>query len=627
MKHIFFVLSLFCAVVLFAQDGSLVKDVQTPLPPNSIHFTGYLESKIQNSLEHWNKGNLPYSQFVEFFRQGRPQFALGEMWGKAVRSGAMFYRYQPDPELKQILDATVKDMLSTQRENGSISCVPPDQQPETSDLWERKYVLLGFEDYYEYVNQDPAVLESLVKQADALIAVVGEAPKKSILDVGWSATNVGKAPNHIESSTLLEPFVRLYKLTGHKRYLDFATYIIECGGCKEANLFDKAVENVLPHEMCRDYPKAYDMLSLFEGLVEYYRLTDNPRWKQAALNLFQNVRKHEITVLGNGGSDQPYHPKVAGEAWGNTAVEQTNPNIKRMMETCTGVTWMKYCSQILRLTGDSAAADEIEKYVYNGLIGAMKPSGDGFSYVNLLNGQKVNDHGWGREFGNLHVTCCNLNGPEGLAYLPYIAVMKNEAGLVINLYNAADVSMQTPQGQPLKLKIESDFPYNGNVKIRFVSVGGSSPNEEFALQLRIPAWSEKTLVKVNDDVTSSVANGKYYTIKRRWQFGDTVELKLDVRCRLLDAQKGITPNSDRYKAVMAGPIVLARHAKTDVNYNKPVSIIADANGYIDAKFSRNADGVCEFTIPVKGGAITMFDYASINAWDGSHIQTWLPMDE
>ena len=40
------------------------------------------------------------------------------------------------------------------------------------------------------------------------------------------------------------------------------------------------------------------------------------------MNLFENVRKYEITVIGNVGSDQPYHPTVAGEAFGNTAIEQ-----------------------------------------------------------------------------------------------------------------------------------------------------------------------------------------------------------------------------------------------------------------------------------------------------------------
>ena len=85
---------------------------------------------------------------------------------------------------------------------------------------------------------------------------------------------------------------------------------------------------------------------------------------------------------------------------------------------------MKFCSHVLRLTGDCSAAEAIETYVYNGLVGAMKPDGTGFSYVNLLDGVKTTNTGWGWEFGGFRVTCCNLNGPMGLAYIPYVAVMR-----------------------------------------------------------------------------------------------------------------------------------------------------------------------------------------------------------
>jgi hypothetical protein len=123
------------------------------------------------------------------------------------------------------------------------------------------------------------------------------------------------------------------------------------------------------------------MMSLFEGLVEYYRVTGDEQIRQAVMNRFRNIRTKEITLISNGGGDQPYHPAVMGEAWDNTAFEQTNPDIKRMMETCIGVIWMKLCSQLLRLTGDPATADEIEKYVYNGLTGAMKLDGKGYMTV------------------------------------------------------------------------------------------------------------------------------------------------------------------------------------------------------------------------------------------------------
>lgn len=132
-----------------------VNDLHVPLPPHSVRLEGYLDDYIQLSIDNWNKGDLPYAEFVEFFRSGRPQFALGEMWGKAVRSGCMFYRYTGDPELKAIMDETVQDLLTTQRENGSISCVEIEGQPEESELWERKYVMLGLQGYYEWVNAIP----------------------------------------------------------------------------------------------------------------------------------------------------------------------------------------------------------------------------------------------------------------------------------------------------------------------------------------------------------------------------------------------------------------------------------------------------------------------------------------
>ena len=601
-----------------------VKDQQTPLPPNSIHLSGYLENDIQNSVEHWNKGVLPYSKFVDFFRHGRQKFALGEMWGKAVRSGCMFYRYTQDPELKRIMDATMKDMLAVQRTNGSISCSPPEQQPDGpgGDLWERKYVMLAMQEYYEWVNPDPVILESLIKQADCIISQVGKAPKMEITDLGWSATNIGYEPCHIESSTLLEPFMRLYKLTGQQRFLDFAAYIVEAGGTKHYNIFDQAYNNMEPHQMAGHYPKAYEMMSLFEGLVEYYRATGNPKWKQTALNLYNNIRTKEITIIGNGGGDQPYHPCVAGEAWNNTAIEQTNPNITRMMETCTGVTWMKFCSQILRLTGDSTPVDEIEKYVYNGLLGAMKPTGDGFSYVNLFNGQKVTDRGWGWKFDDLSVTCCNLNGPMGLAYIPYIAVMNSDAGPVVNLYNAGEITMTTPAQKPLQLKIETDYPQSGNIVIRV----DPANKETFTLNLRIPRWCEKPTVKINGK-KQSVHPGQYAAINREWKIGDRIEIAFDMTCRVIDAPHGSNPKGNEFQAVIWGPIVLARDEKIDAGYNQPVTIKSDKTGIVNITKTKPTLPATrmEFIVPTTNGNIRMVDYASVDGWDGTKVCTWLPM--
>ncbi len=607
------IILLFLANDLNAQ----IKDVFSPLPANAIRFTDFLENDLQNSIQNWNKGVVPYSALVEKFRSGRSFFAQGEMWGKAVRSGCMFYRYSQDPELKRILDATVADLLTTQRANGSISCSEILNQPDGpgGDLWERKYVLLAMNQYYRNVSRDPRVLQSMKDQADCIISQIGYPPKTRIVDLGWS-------PNHIESSTLLEPVMQLYKLTGYQRYLDFAKYIVEEGGAKGFNFIEDAFNNVPPMKIGGVYPKAYEMMSLFEGLVEYYRITGDEHIKTAVLNLYHNIIDNEITIIGNGGGDLPYHPAVMGEAWDNTALEQTNPDIQRMMETCVGVTWIKLCSQILCLTGDPSTVDMIEKYAYNGLLGAMKPEGDGFSYVNLLNGVKTNREGWGGIVNDVYVTCCNLNGPMGLAYLPYVAIMNSAAGPVINLYNKGDATVQISKKQTVNLAIETDYPKSGNILVKV----SPEVSETFTLRMRIPLWSKTTVLKVNG-IPMEATPGTYAEINRKWTKGDRIELILDMRCRIVEAPHGSNRNGDNFKALAMGPIVLARDENIDKDYNQPVTIISK-EGYVDV--TRELPTVnstrMQFGVPTNKGLIHMVDYASVNSWEGKKVCTWLPCE-
>jgi DUF1680 family protein len=600
-----------------------VQDTFRPLPAGNIHLTNYLENDIENSIQHWSKGVVPYAKLVEFYRSGRPQFALGEMWGKAVRSASMFYRYTHDASLKEILHQTVYDLLSTTRGNGSISCTAEDKQPDGGggDIWERKYVLLALSQYYTQVEADPKVLEAMKREALSIINQVGDAPKVDINSLGWSA-------NHIESSSVLEPMMRLYNLTGDKRFLDFANYIVRNGGCQGENIFQQAIDNVPCCLMAGIYPKAYEMTSVFEGLVEYYRVTGEEKWKTSFTNYFNNVRNQEITIIGNGGGDQPHgsqpHQQAwAGEAWDSTKYEQSNPQVKRMMETCTGVTWMKFCSQILRLTGNVQAVDEIERYVYNGLLGAMKPTGDGFSYVNLLNGEKVTNVGWGWNFDGLPVTCCNLNGPMGLAYIPFVAVMQAKEGPVVNLYNAAEVKAETALGNPVEMTIRTEFPKDNHVAI---AVNPAAP-EKFTIKLRIPAWSANTVVSVNGKKIKGVKSGSYLNISRKWKNNDKIELMLDMRCHLLDASRSCNPEGRRFQALQYGPIVLSRDENMDADYNKPVQIVANKNG--EVKISKTTPTLSsarmEFLVPTTSGMIHMVDYSSVNCWNGKKICTWLPL--
>ncbi|MBP5284853.1 MAG: glycoside hydrolase family 127 protein, partial [Kiritimatiellae bacterium] len=479
------------------------------------------------------------------------------------------------------------------------------------DMWERKYVMLALERYYTEVNADGRVLESLKRQADAIISQIGDGEGKvPLVSLGWSA-------NHIESATLLEPFMRLYDMTGEKRYLDFASYIMSTGGAAGYDLFGQARDaTTLPKDIGGVYPKAYEMLSLFEGVVEYYRATGDEKALAAAKGLFGKVMEREITIIGNGGGDQPYTPQVAGEGWDDTAFEQTNPGMKRMMETCTGVTWLKFCSQLLRLDCDARIADAIENYAYNGLLGAMKPDGTGFSYVNLLNGEKVTNVGWGWNFDGKPVTCCNLNGPTGVAYLPTVAVMDSKNGPVVNLYEPLDAESDFAY-----LSISGAYPYGGvaEISVDDVKVG------EFELRLRIPGWSEYVRVSLNGETLEGAKSGSYFGIRRRWRRGDAVRIEFDMRVKTVAAPKGSHPQSGDFTALRAGPVVLARDEKIDSGYADAVDIETNVFGFVDARRIKLDGYRLAYEIPVAGGkTIRMVDYASVDCWNGGHVETWLP---
>lgn len=617
MRKIFLSLLSFCAVVAAWGQGAEVRDALAPLPGGNVQMQGYLDDAIMLSQENWAKGVMPYDAVLEFFRSGRSKFALGEMPGKSIRTNSLLWRYTRDQRLRELTKDYVYSLMATMKSNGSISCTPVEDQPGDGDgdIWERKYVLLGLSQYYLDVDRDPVVLEAMEKEARSVMDQIGPAPKKAVTELGWSSTN-------IESSSILEPFMRLYLITGKKEYLDFASYIIESGGNKGSDIFSLVSSGTPLYEVGEPYPKAYEMTSVFEGLAEYYRATGDPRWLDCLTKFFSTVRDQELTIIGNAGSDV-YWPKLMGEGWSNTAVEQSNPDIKRMMETCVGVTWMKFCSQYLRLTGDPSAVDCIEKYVYNGLLGAMRPDGKGFSYVNLLNGPKVTNSGWGTVIDGLPVTCCNLSGPTGLAYIPYVAVMQAPEGPVVNLYNKGVYRAKTSDGRYVSLGLDTDFPLTGEVKIAVFPSGSGT----FTIRLRIPSWSSATTVSVGGEVVPGVTPGTYLSLSRDWKPGDEIRISFGMEARLIQAKEGRNPLSKDFQAVQWGPLVLSRDENIDPEYSNPVSIMAGEGGLIDIRrVTPERQGTrLQFMVPTTTGPIKMVDYSSVDCWEGTHVQTWLPV--
>ena len=122
-KLLLFAVTALLALSCGRRNEPAVKNVIEPLPGGAIALQGGFENDIQNCIEHWNMGVMPYEKVIEFFRTGRAQFALGEMAGKALRSDAKMYRYTQDPALKELnLLHIVSEILLKKTKMRSLPC-------------------------------------------------------------------------------------------------------------------------------------------------------------------------------------------------------------------------------------------------------------------------------------------------------------------------------------------------------------------------------------------------------------------------------------------------------------------------------------------------------------------------
>ncbi len=593
-----------------------VSDALSLSSAGQTRLEGRLDAAVRSLLEGLYS-RLDFSKLVDFFRWQTDPFAAGEFWGKIVRSACLVWQYTGDASLQQWLRAAKEDLLSVQADNGCISTVPPDKQPNGthgSDLWERKYVLLGLWAYWETFGEDD-VLEAMCRCADHLCSQIGPPPKTPITQTGWAFCG-------IESSSILEPVMKLYNQTGRPQYLALARHIVEeTGGCARGSIFVAIEQGADPRQVGdngnpkESIAKAYEMMSCFEGLMEYYRATGDARWLRIARRFYERVRDREITLLGSGGADAPYNlGPGTGEQWNDTAREQTNPDIRLMMETCVTITWMKLCVQLLRLTGDTSIVDEFEKSLYNALLGALRPDGGYFDYFPPFGGTRGGTVNFTYDIGDVPLSCCTANGPAGLALTPFVAYMQGEGALAVQLY----IPSRYDDGA-FALRLETDYPADGLVRITVEK----APAGPFALQLRIPGWCEQARLAVNGEPVRCVSGG-YAVCRRVWNPGDRVELDLGLVCRTVPAPHGVNRAGDGFFAVTYGPLLLARDKRFDPAFDQPLPLPEDRPSFT---VSPRAGTQASLLVRIGGDHIPMVDYASAGAtWDErSAFRSWLPL--
>lgn len=537
---------------------ALIKDKITFC--DNVKIYGELDGRI-NAVINGLFLRLDMTATADYFRKKLDVFAAGEFYGKIMRAACLICKYTGDKRLRKVVDAAAADMMSIQGIDGEISTAPKQKQPNGSygsDLWERKYVLLGLWEYYSAFGGED-VLECMKKLALYTASQVGDPPKTPVTETGWAFCG-------IESSSILEPIMKLYNLTGEKRIFDLAKHIVNSGFCKRQNVIDAILSGVFPKDIGNNgvpeqsIAKAYEMMSCFEGLLEYYRATGEEKYKKCTAKFIGMINDREITYLGSGGADGPYNlGPGTGEQWNDTAYHQADESIKLSMETCVTVTYMKLMLNYYRLTGDPKLIDKIEVSAYNALFGAMKPDGSFFDYFPKFNGERSTKVNFSYDINGIPLSCCTANGPMGLAVLPYAAYCEEENGCDINLYFPSECHIKDFG----KIEIETDYPLDNKITVTVTPDG----EREYALALRIPGCCKNYVLSVGAEY-----GGGYAVINKTWKEKEIITLTLDIP---LVCHPAPTPDGEDDGKVLLtyGPLVLARDKSVDPGYDRPVSFI------------------------------------------------------
>ena len=195
----------------------LDKDVFFTDYNNSYKFNGFIDDYFNLIQKEQLMDTKLWHRFVsQFINKTDTNFGWKcEFWGKIMRGACFVFSYTQDKALYSVLNESVKQMLKCADENGRISTYPYDMEFDGWDIWGRKYVLLGLQYFLEICNDEDfkfEIIKSVCLQVDYIIDKIGpEAEGKREI------TSASRHWRGLNSSSILEPIVRLYNITGEKR--------------------------------------------------------------------------------------------------------------------------------------------------------------------------------------------------------------------------------------------------------------------------------------------------------------------------------------------------------------------------------------------------------------------------
>lgn len=209
---------------------------------------------------------------------------------------------------------------------------------------------------------------------------------------------------------------------------------------------------------------------------------------------------------------------------------------------------------MLSITGQARFADVLELALYNGVLSAISLDGKEFFYTNTL--RRVSDLPFDLRWSRtrepyISCFCCPPNVARTIAGVSGYAYSVSDEGIWVNLYGSNVLDTTLADESEITLVQKTDYPWDGRIEI-LVNVLESM---RFSVMLRIPGWASEANLRVNGcSISTDARPGRYAVIDRRWSAGDTIELDLPMRVRLIQANPLVEEVRNQV-AIMRGPLV------------------------------------------------------------------------
>ena len=470
---------------------------------------------------------------------------------KTIEGASYSLQTYPDKKLQKYIDSVLVIVAGAQEPDGYLYTART-VNPKHPHNWAGKERWVAVENLsHEFYNLGHMIegavahyqatgkrnfLNIAIKYADCVCREIGNGPQQKKY-----------VPGHQIAEMAL---VKLYMVTGDKKYLDQAKFFLDTRGyTSRKDAYSQAHKPVVEQDEAVGH--AVRAVYMYSGMADVAAITGDSSYIKAIDKIWDNIVSKKIYITGGIGA------RHAGEAFGNN---YELPNLSAYCETCAAIgnVYMNY--RLFLLHGDAKYFDVLERTLYNGLISGVSLDGGSFFYPNPLSSNgKYSRKPW---FG---CACCPSNVSRFIPSLPgYVYAVKNDQ-VYVNLYLSNKAELKVDKKKIL-LEQETSYPWNGDIRLKI-----TQGNQDFTMKLRIPGWvrgnvlpgdlysytdNQKPVyqVSVNGQTVESDVNDGYLSIARKWKKGDVVEVHFDMIPRIVKANPKVEADHGRV-AVERGPIV------------------------------------------------------------------------